>query len=64
MKKIMLVAVLAVFAVATAANAGYYRTRNYDGTYTSTGRTNDMGMQRAPAGYHTNEYGHVERNGL
>ncbi len=64
MKKIMLVAALAVFVGATAANAGYYRNRNFDGTYTSTGRTNDMGTGRAPAGYHTTEYGHVESNGF
>ncbi len=64
MKKTMLVAVLAIFVGATAADAGYYRTKNFDGTYTSTGRTNDMGTGRAPAGYHTNEFGHVERNGL
>ena len=45
------------------ANAGYYRTKNsFTDSYTSTGRTNNLGMRRAPTGYHTNSYGIVQKN--
>ena len=47
------------------ADAGYYRTKNsFTGTYRSTGRTNNMGMHRAPAGYHTTSFGTVQRNSI
>lgn len=64
MKKILVVFALISFGTVFTADAGYYRTRNFDGTYTSTGRTNNLGTHRAPNGYHTNSWGHVERNSV
>ncbi len=65
MKKLMLMVVLCIFAGATNAEAGYYRTKNsFTGRYQSTGRVNNMGMRRAPAGHHTNSWGTVQRNNL
>lgn len=62
MRKSIILSLFAVFVV-MSANAGYYRNKDpYTGTYTSTGRTNDMGTYRAPDGYHTDSYGHVTRN--
>jgi hypothetical protein len=64
MKKTIILSLIAIFA-AGAANAGYYRTKNtITGTYQSTGRINNMGMKRAPAGHHTNSWGQVQRNNL
>ena len=65
MKKIMALIALVSFVGITDANAGYYRTKNtFTGTYRSTGRTNNMGMHRAPAGYHTTSYGTVQTNSI
>lgn len=65
MKKIMALIALVSFVGITDANAGYYRTKNtFTGTYRSTGRTNNMGMHRAPAGYHTTSYGTVQKNSI
>lgn len=64
MKKIFIVFALICFGINLNADAGYYRTRNFNGTYTSTGRTNNMGMHRAPSGHHTNSWGTVERNNI
>lgn len=63
MKKIIALLVLVSFVGISDAEAGYYRNRNsFTGTYQSTGRTNNMGMHRAPAGYHTNSFGQVQKN--
>ena len=64
MKKILVVFALICFGAVCNADAGYYRNRNFNGTYHSTGRTNNMGMHRAPAGHHTNSWGHVEKNSI
>ena len=65
MKKIIALAVLAVFTTGFAAEAGYYRTKNpITGTYQSTGRTNSYGTHRAPNGYHTNSWGQVQKNSI
>ena len=63
MKKLIILAIIAAFAGVSDVEAGYYRTKNnFTGGYTSTGRTNNLGMRRAPAGYHTNSYGVVQKN--
>ncbi|MBR3930193.1 MAG: hypothetical protein IKJ62_01270 [Alphaproteobacteria bacterium] len=63
MKKMIIIAIIATFTGISDADAGYYRTKNtFTGGYTSTGRTNNLGMRRAPAGYHTNSYGIVQKN--
>ena len=66
MKKIIALLVVAVSCFGVCgAEAGYYRTKNsFTGGYASTGRTNNLGTHRAPNGYHTNSFGHVERNSL
>lgn len=65
MKKILALLALVSCCVVCNAEAGYYRTRNsFTGGYTSTGRTNNLGTYRAPNGYHTNSFGHVERNSI
>lgn len=65
MKKIVAFLVLISFVGISNAEAGYYRTKNsFTGTYRSTGRTNNMGMHRAPAGYHTTSFGTVQRNSI
>ena len=65
MKKIITLLVLVSFIGISNAEAGYYRTKNsFTGTYRSTGRTNNMGMHRAPAGYHTNSWGQVQKNSI
>ena len=59
----MIIIATIAFAITSDANAGYYRTKNsFTGNYTSTGRTNNLGMRRAPTGYHTNSYGIVQKN--
>lgn len=56
----MIFVIISAFAGVSVVDAGYYRTKNnFTGGYTSTGRTNNLGMCRAPAGYHTNSYGVV-----
>lgn len=63
MKKLLALLVLCSFATTFSAEAGYYRTKNtFTGKYQSTGRTNNMGMRRAPAGYHTTSFGTVQKN--
>lgn len=65
MKKIVVLLALVSLVGITDANAGYYRNKNsFTGTYQSTGRTNNMGMHRAPAGYHTTSYGTVQKNSM
>ena len=65
MKKISTLLMLISFIGISNAEAGYYRTKNsFNGRYYSTGRTNNMGMRRAPAGYHTNSWGHVQKNSI
>lgn len=65
MKKLIALLMLISFAGISNADAGYYRTKNsFTGTYRSTGRTNNMGMHRAPAGYHTTSFGTVQRNSI
>ncbi len=65
MKKVVFLVALISLVGITDANAGYYRNRNsFTGTYQSTGRTNNMGMHRAPAGYHTTSYGTVQKNSI
>lgn len=65
MKKIIALLALVAFAGISDAEAGYYRNKNsFTGTYQSTGRTNNMGMHRAPAGHHTNSWGQVQKNNL
>ena len=65
MKKIITLLMLISFLGISNAEAGYYRTKNsFTGTYRSTGRTNNMGMRRAPAGYHTNSWGRVQKNSI
>lgn len=59
----MIIIATIAFASVSDANAGYYRTKNnFTGGYISTGRTNNLGMRRAPAGHHTNSYGIVQKN--
>lgn len=63
-KMIALLALVSLVAVSNA-EAGYYRTKNsFTGGYQSTGRTNNLGTYRAPAGYHTNSYGYVQKNSI
>lgn len=65
MKKILLIVSICVFAGMTNADAGYYRTKNsFTGRYQSTGRVNNIGKRKAPAGYHTNSWGVVRKNSL
>ena len=65
MKKIIALLMLVSFVGISNAEAGYYRTKNsFTGTYRSTGRTNNMGMHRSPAGYHTNSWGQVQKNSI
>lgn len=63
-KVVVLLAVVSLIGI-TDANAGYYRNKNsFTGTYQSTGRTNNLGTHRAPAGYHTTSYGIVQKNSI
>lgn len=65
MKKILTLLVISSFVTVFSAEAGYYRTKNqFTGKYQSTGRTNNMGMRRAPAGYHTTSFGTVQKNSI
>lgn len=65
MKKIIALVALISLVGITDASAGYYRNKNsFTGTYTSTGRTNNLGTHRAPAGYHTTSYGTVQKNSI
>lgn len=64
MKKLILVVAAFVFVGMANADAGYYRTKTFTGRYQSTGRVNNMGKRRAPAGYHTNSWGIVQKNSL
>ncbi len=65
MNKLIAALLLMSFVGISSVEAGYYRTKNsFTGTYQSTGRTNNMGMRRAPAGYHTTSFGIVQKNSI